>query len=326
MTFYGEYRYADVRPEEIEAVWANRVAAAEAAVTDAEAGIGAAEDGVVKAQEKLDKATEKLEQRQAELAEVDQSDEKAVEKATKNLDKAQDGAVKAQETVDEVTASIDTARAEVEAARSALAGVVLAAAAGGDDLEGISDEDLPEAVRERREFHPHESPWQMTVPLVVLAGAAIVAGVMNLPFSDDLHFLEKWLEPTLYGNKHKLGLSGGELWILAIIAVVIGAVGIAAAVAIYLQKRIPAEKVELPILAQGWRYDEAVSDFMGGPGRKGFDLVAWFDATIVDGIVNGTGRLVRTAGGGLEPCRPVWFVVTPHSLRSVRWVSSRGSS
>ena len=101
------------------------------------------------------------------------------------------------------------------------------------------------------------------------------------------------------------------------------AVGIAAAVAIYLQKRIPAEGVELPILARGWRYDEAVSDFMGGPGRKGFDLVAWFDATIVDGIVNGTGRLVRTAGGGLEPCRPVWFVVTPHSLRSVRWVSSR---
>ena len=130
MTFYGEYRYADVRPEEIEAVWANRVAAAEAAVTEAEAGIGAAEDGVVKAQEKLDKAAEKLEQRQAELAEVDQSDEKAVEKATKNLDKAQDGAVKAQESVDEVTASIDTARAEgreptkaeIEAAVSAIAG------------------------------------------------------------------------------------------------------------------------------------------------------------------------------------------------------------
>ena len=57
----------------------------------------------------------------------------------------------------------------------------------------------------------------------------------------------------------------------------------------------------MPILARGWRYDEAVSDFMGGPGRKGFDLVAWFDATIVDGIVNGTGRLVRTAGGDSNP-------------------------
>jgi len=300
MTFYGEYRYADVRPEEIEAVWANRVAAAEAAVADAEAGIGAAEDGVVKAQEKLDKATEKLEQRQAEMAEVDQSDEKAVEKATKNLDKAQDGAVKAQESVDEVTASIDTARAEVEAARSALAGVVLAAEAGGDDLDGISDEDLPEAVRERREFHPHESPWQMTVPLVVLAGAAIVAGVMNLPFSDDLHFLGHWLEPSFLGNKHKLGLSGGELWVLAIIAIVVGAIGIAAAVAVYLQRRIPADRIELPILARGWRYDEAVTSFMGGPGRKGFDLIAWFDRTIIDGAVNGTGRLVRSVGGEMR--------------------------
>ena len=300
MTFYGEYRYADVRPEEIQEIWDNRIAAAEAAVTEAEAGIGAAEEGVTKAEEKLAKAQEKLEQRQAEMADVDQSDEKAVEKATKNLDKAQDGVVKAQESVDEVTASIATAQAEVEAARSNATGVMLAAQAGGDDLEGITEDDLPDAVRERREFHPHESPWQMTLPLVILSGAAIVAGVMNLPFSKDLHFLEKWLEPSLFGNKHKLGLSGGELWVLAIIAVVIGAIGIAAAVAIYLQKRIPAERVELPILARGWRYDESVSDFMGGPGRKGFDFVAWFDANIVDGVVNGTGRLVRSVGGEMR--------------------------
>ena len=269
-------------------------------MAEAEAGIGTAEEGIVKAQEKLDKAAEKLEQREAELAEADESDDKAVDKATKNLEKAKDGVVKAQEAVDEVTVSVDAARAEVDTARANVETVLAAAASAGDDLEGISDDDLPAAVKERREFHPHESPWQMTVPLILLSAAAVIAGVMNLPFSKDLHFLEKWLEPTLYGNKHKLGLSGGELWILAIIAVVIGAVGIAAAVAIYLQKRIPAEKVELPILARGWRYDEAVSDFMGGPGRKGFDLVAWFDATIVDGIVNGTGRLVRTAGGGLR--------------------------
>ena len=300
MTFYGEYRYADVRPEEIQEIWDNRIAAAEAAVVEAEAGIGAAEDGVTKATEKLEKAQEKLEQRQTEMAEVDQADEKAVDKATKNLDKAQDGVVKAQESVDEITLSIDTARADVETARAEVATVTAAAKAGGDDLTGISDDDLPDAVRERREFHPHESPWQMTLPLVVLAGAAIVAGAMNLPFNDDLHFLGNWLEPSFFGNKHKLGLSGGELWVLAIIAVVIGAIGIAAAVAIYLQKRAPAETVERPILARGWRYDEAVSDFMGGPGRRGFDLVAWFDRTIIDGAVNGTGRLVRSVGGEMR--------------------------
>ena len=30
---------------------------------------------------------------------------------------------------------------------------------------------------------PHESPWTMTVPLVVLAFFAAVAGFINLPFS-----------------------------------------------------------------------------------------------------------------------------------------------
>ena len=39
---------------------------------------------------------------------------------------------------------------------------------------------------------------------------------------------------------------------------------------------------------------------MGGPGRKGFDLIAWFDRTIIDGAVNGTGRLVRSVGGEMR--------------------------
>ena len=300
MTFFGRYRYADVRPEEIDLVWEQRVAAAESQVTEAEAGIGAAEDAVAKAADKLEKAQDKLSQRKAEMAEVDQSDEKAVDKATKNLDKAQDGVVKAQESVDEVTLAVDSARAEADTARAEVASVAAAAAAGGTSVDGIDDADLPAAVLERREFHPHESPWQMTAPLGVLALAAIVAGVMNLPFTKDLHFLGKWLEPSLFHNEAHHKLSGVELWVLAAIAVAGGLVGIALAVRIYLQEKMAAERVELPILEQGWRYDSSVSAFMGGPGRKLFDLIAWFDATVVDGVVNGTGRLVRNVGGELR--------------------------
>jgi len=87
---------------------------------------------------------------------------------------------------------------------------------------------------------------------------------------------------------------------LAIVAVAGGIAGIAAAVAIYLQGRFPASKVERPIFARGWRYDESITNFMGGPGRKSFELVAWFDATFVDGAVNGVGRIVRDSGGQLR--------------------------
>src|SRR5690606_26323039 len=67
---------------------------------------------------------------------------------------------------------------------------------------------LSPEVAHRREFHPHESPWQMVVPLLVLAGGALAAGMLNLPFSDAVHFLGNWLEPSLLGNEVHLGLSG----------------------------------------------------------------------------------------------------------------------
>ena len=158
MTFYGEYRYADVRPEEIQEIWDTRIANAEAAVTDAEAGIGAAEEGVVKAQEKLDKASEKLEQRQTEMAEVDQSDEKAVEKATKNLDKAKDGVEKARVAAEEATTAGESARDAVRTAQAQVA-TVAAASMGESSLEfdlfnppatgDLTDDDMPPATKAR---------------------------------------------------------------------------------------------------------------------------------------------------------------------------------
>ena len=39
---------------------------------------------------------------------------------------------------------------------------------------------------------------------------------------------------------------------------------------------------------------------MGGPGREAFEAAAWFDANVVDGAVNGAGRTVRAAAGGVR--------------------------
>ncbi|MDG2025725.1 MAG: NADH-quinone oxidoreductase subunit L [Acidimicrobiales bacterium] len=338
MTFFGRYRFADVRTEELEELAAGKVAHAEAAVSEAEEGIGGAEEAVVKAQEKLEKAQEKLATREADMAAADESDEKAFDKATKNLDKARDGVDKAQTAADEATTAVEAARDAVRTAQAQVA-TVDAASMGSETIEfdlfsapalgDIADEDLPDAARARREYHPHESPWQMTLPLVVLAGAAIVAGVMNLPFSSDLHFLDHWLEPTLVHPAH-LTSGAGTKWALAAVAVIGGVVGITAAVAIYLQGRSPARKVELPLFARAWRYDESISNFMGGPGRKSFDLVAWFDATFIDGAVNGVGRLVRTGGGQLRRIqsglvRSYAAMVAIGAVALIVWFLSRAS-
>ena len=36
---------------------------------------------------------------------------------------------------------------------------------------------------------------------------------------------------------------------------------------------------------------------MGGPGRRAFDAITWFDRTVVDGTVNQVGKLVRGSAG-----------------------------
>ena len=150
------------------------------------------------------------------------------------------------------------------------------------------------------ERHPHEPSTLMTVPLVVLAGAAVVAGVMNLPFSSDLHFLGTWLEPSLFGNEAHLGIGGGLQWLLALVAVAGGVVGIVGAAAIYLRHRLPTTLVEWPAAARAFYVDEAVTRFVGGPGRRAFELVAAFDVKVVDGAVDGVGRSVRAGGTALR--------------------------
>jgi len=160
-----------------------------------------------------------------------------------------------------------------------------------------SDEDLP--LR-----HPHESPWTMTFPLVVLAGAALVAGVLNLPFTKDLHFLERWLEPSFYfnGKSNEFhGLPGGGTKLtLAVIATLCAIGGIAAAWKLYFDKRGGTGPDAPAIMAQGWGYDNAVSNFMGGPGSKGFDALADFDGKVIDGAVNGVGKLIQLDGNFLR--------------------------
>jgi len=139
------------------------------------------------------------------------------------------------------------------------------------------------------DLQPHESPPIMLMPLVVLAGLAIVGGVINLPFSHTTERLASWLEPVL--GVHDSNTAKVPL---AVIATAIALIGIAASVLVYAKHRV--KPIEPEVLAKAWYVDSTVSKFMGGPGRETFDAVAWYDATIIDGAVNGVGRLVRSTG------------------------------
>ena len=141
----------------------------------------------------------------------------------------------------------------------------------------------------------------MRLPLLALAGLAATAGVLNLPFTHDTEFLGQWLAPVFAGAHAKaLGYAGGTKWILGGVAILAAAAGIWAAVSVYARRRVAAEKVERPLFAEAWGFDEAIGDFVGGPGRRAFASVARFDAAVVDGAVRGVAAAVRRTGERLR--------------------------
>lgn len=190
----------------------------------------------------------------------------------------------------------ESSRAEAEAkarAASGTGGAALSAADTGPTAEASStgDEAPP---RFPEGFQPHESPWTMTVPLCVLAVLAAVAGILNLPFPDSLHFLEHWLEPVFaLGDPAELAYSDATIVVLLLVSTVVAVAGIAAAAAVYLKQRVEAERVEPIVLQNAWYIDRGIAAFMGGPGLELADGVATADRVIIDGAVNGVGRAVR---------------------------------
>ncbi len=163
----------------------------------------------------------------------------------------------------------------------------------GEKRWGTSEEEAHDNETEKHEITPHESPVVMWLPLVLLSGLAAIAGLLNLPFSHDTKHLEKWLEPILFGNEVHVTASGQTKWLLAVIAIIGASVGVVAAIFVYLKNRVTTSKIEHAILEDAWRFDSTVSSFMDGPGRRSFEATTWFDQNIIDGAVNGVGKITQ---------------------------------
>jgi NADH-quinone oxidoreductase subunit L len=167
------------------------------------------------------------------------------------------------------------------------------------------------AAEEAHAVHePHESPWIMTGPLVVLAVLATVGFVINLPFENSkLDFLDRWLEPVLRGAPEIRATSFGAGFALSTLALVIAVVGIVVGRSLYrngLQPDGTDEGVErlgpfAQVLANAYYLDVGLARFVSGPVTSAARFLnEGIDRDVIDGAVNGLGRVFRGAGGGLR--------------------------
>jgi NADH-quinone oxidoreductase subunit L len=145
----------------------------------------------------------------------------------------------------------------------------------------------------RGEGHPHESPRVMTLPLMILAALAAVAGFFGAPF--------------VTGGFRSLVHFGEEAHVvefdfaLAVLSVLLALVGIAAGWALYRRYREPDPLRSLgplyTFLERKYYLDDIYLKGIVRPIQYAVArAVYWSNQRILDGIVNGFGGLARLLG------------------------------
>jgi len=156
---------------------------------------------------------------------------------------------------------------------------------------------------------PHEGNGLMVGPVVLLAGLAVLGGLLDLPFQR-IEFLNDWLDPVFADAHHEIAapsfLGGVGLSVLAFGMALLGLVLGYAAYHRGLQSvdRDPFDERLGPLgrlFGHAYYYDEGISRAVDGPLRAGASWLARvFDARIIDGAVNGVGWVVRETSLGFR--------------------------
>ncbi len=161
----------------------------------------------------------------------------------------------------------------------------------------------PSRVDEHTAHHVHESPWTMTLPLVVLALLAIVAGFMGVPGEN--HLLEHWFAPVLAMYTTPLEHSSPAIhWALIGASVAVGVVGLLGGYFLYRkgpEAAAPIAKALGPVyrfVLDKYRVDEFYGWVFVKPMKWiSVGLHKVVDAFLIDKmLVNGSAWVVRGMG------------------------------
>jgi NADH-quinone oxidoreductase subunit L len=162
----------------------------------------------------------------------------------------------------------------------------------------------------------HESPWTMTLPLILLAIPSLLLGVF-VGFPPDGGLLHHWLEPVFATANENLGIHeepftfAGIDGALIIVGAAAGALGVALGIWLFgifrgREKRDRVERVTdrlRPLYRASyakWWFDDLNDLIFVRFGGWVARALWWFDVRVVDGTVNGIGSLTQDTGRGIR--------------------------
>ncbi|MEA5549659.1 NAD(P)H-quinone oxidoreductase subunit 5 [Anabaena cylindrica UHCC 0172] len=154
---------------------------------------------------------------------------------------------------------------------------------------------------------PHESPWTMTLPLLVLAIPSMLIGLVGTPYAN-------YFEQFIYSPNESLAevmekaaeFDPHEFYIMAGSSIAISVVGITLAVLMYLARKIDpaaiASKIKplYELSLNKWYFDDIYHRVFVLGLRRIARQVMEVDFRVVDGAVNLTGIFTLVSGEGLK--------------------------
>lgn len=155
--------------------------------------------------------------------------------------------------------------------------------------------------------YPHESPWTMTLPLMVLAIPSMLIGLVGTPYNN---YFEEFIYPpsetAMEVMEHAAEFNMSEFYILAAGSVGVSLIGITLASLMYLWGKINPVAIAAKykslyeLSLNKWYFDDIYHNVFVVGMRRLARQVMEVDYRVVDGAVNLTGFFTLVSGEGLK--------------------------
>jgi len=156
--------------------------------------------------------------------------------------------------------------------------------------------------------HLHEAPSMMALALIILAISSLIGGFIGVPhvlhgIIPIDHFLDGFLGPLFSSQLAVTASSQSEHWLMgvAILSTLVVAIG---SFTIFHKNRAWATHMKIKfskghkVISDKYYVDEIYNRIFVKPLHQGADLaLKWIDTFVIEGIVNGVGKLSLYFGG-----------------------------
>ena len=147
---------------------------------------------------------------------------------------------------------------------------------------------------EEQKHHLHESPSTITIPLIILAVLSIIGGFVGIPevLMQGGDRVTKFLSPVIPVRAGEGVSHATELSLMALSTALV-AITVLVAWFRFRKSNFPESKGISRVLENKWYVDELYEKIIIKPLNKlGVFFNSVFERSIVDGIVNGVGKVI----------------------------------